>query len=55
MPGLPLEDCPLLIATYWRTSLALRQLAPLCGMPQLKADSIMGNLAHPLTLRQREL
>jgi DNA-binding IscR family transcriptional regulator len=41
---LQLEDRVLLVATYWRTNLTLRQLAPLFGISKSAADRIIGHL-----------
>jgi hypothetical protein len=35
---LPLADRVLLIATYWRTNLTFRQVAPLFGISEFAAD-----------------
>ncbi|MFH8498855.1 transposase [Streptomyces coeruleorubidus] len=52
--GLPLEDRVLLVATYWRTNLTLRQLAPLFGVSKSSADRIVGHLGPLLALRPRK-
>jgi hypothetical protein len=49
--GLPLEDHVLLVATYWRTNLALRRLAPPFGISKSTADRIINRLAPLLALR----
>ncbi|GAA2688614.1 transposase [Streptomyces anthocyanicus] len=51
--SLPLEDRVLLVITYWRTNLTLRQLAPLFGISKSAADRIIGHLGPSLALRQR--
>jgi hypothetical protein len=43
--SLPLEDRVLLVATYWRTNLTLRQLVPLSGIPKSAADRIIDRRA----------
>ncbi|WP_406404837.1 transposase [Streptomyces sp. NBC_00879] len=53
-PGLPLEDRVLLAATYWRTNLTLRRLAPLFGVSKYSADRIVGHLGPLLALRPRK-
>ncbi|MFB6641500.1 transposase family protein [Streptomyces chartreusis] len=51
--SLPLEDRVLLVVTYWRTNLTLRQLAPLSGPRTCSAGEILAVLAdHVLQLRQ---
>lgn len=52
--GLPLEDRVLLVATYWRTNLALRQLAPLFGVSKSAADRIIARLGPSLALQPRK-
>ena len=56
-PGRPwslsLEDRVLLVATYWRTNLTLRQLAPLFGVSKSAADRIIDHTAPLLALQQR--
>ncbi|MFE7353344.1 transposase family protein [Streptomyces sp. NPDC057543] len=42
---LPLEDRVLPVATYWRTNLTLRQVAPLFGVSKSAADRILDHLA----------
>lgn len=48
----------LLVATYWRTNLTLRQVAPLFGVSKSAADRIVDHLAPLLAIsparRQRE-
>ena len=51
--SLPLEDRVLLVATYWRTNLTLRQLAPLFGVSKSAADRIVDDLGPRLALKQR--
>ncbi|MDQ0595724.1 hypothetical protein QF037_000069 [Streptomyces canus] len=55
---LPLEDRVLLVATYWRTNLTLRQVAPLFGVSKSAADRILDHLAPLLAIsparRRRE-
>jgi transcriptional regulator of met regulon len=48
-----LEDRVLLVATYWRTNLTLRQLAPLFGISKSAADRIIDHTAPLLALTQR--
>lgn len=48
------EDRVLLVAAYWRTSLTLRQLAPLFGISESAADRIIGHLGPLLALRPRK-
>ena len=52
--SLPLEDRVLLVATYWRTNLTLRQLAPLSGISKSAADRIIDHVGPMLALRPRE-
>lgn len=47
---LPLEDRVLLVATYWRTNLTLRQVAPLFGISKSAADRILDHLAPLLAI-----
>ncbi|MEU3972995.1 transposase [Streptomyces bacillaris] len=51
--SLPLEDRVLLVAAYWRTSLTLRQIAPLFGISKSAADRIVGHLGPALALQPR--
>ncbi|MFD9136663.1 transposase [Streptomyces bottropensis] len=51
--SLPLEDRVLFVATYWRTNLTLRQLAPLFGVSKSAADRIVNHLGPALSLQQR--
>ncbi|MFD8952510.1 transposase [Streptomyces xanthophaeus] len=57
-PGRPwslsLEDRVLLVAAYWRTNLALRQIAPLFGVSKSTADRIVDHVAPLLALKQRK-
>ncbi|MGW6681178.1 transposase [[Kitasatospora] papulosa] len=52
--GLPLEDRVLLVTTYWRTNLTLRQLAPLFGISKSAADRVIRHLGPLLALRPRK-
>ena len=52
--GLPLEDRALLVATYWRTNLTMRQLAPLFGVSKSAADRIIDHLGPMLALQPRK-
>ncbi|GGX43174.1 hypothetical protein GCM10010515_07490 [Streptomyces fructofermentans] len=47
---LSLKDRVLLVATYWRTNLTLRQLAPLFGVSKSTADRIVDHLAPLLAI-----
>lgn len=47
---LPLEDRVLLVATYWRTNLTLRQVALLFGISKSAADRILDHLAPLLAI-----
>jgi hypothetical protein len=47
---LPLADRVLLVATYWRTNLTLRQVAPLFGVSKSAADRILDHLAPLLAI-----
>ncbi|MFC5204671.1 transposase [Streptomyces kaempferi] len=47
---LSLEDRVLLVATYWRTNLTLRQVAPLFGISKSAADRILDHLAPLLAI-----
>jgi hypothetical protein len=47
---LPMEDRVLLVATYWRTNLTLRQVAPLFGVSKSAADRILDHPAPPLAI-----
>ncbi|GAA3598235.1 hypothetical protein GCM10022295_93110 [Streptomyces osmaniensis] len=40
----------LLVATYWRTNLTLRQVAPLFGVSKSAADRILDHLAPLLAI-----
>ncbi|GHJ96791.1 hypothetical protein SNE510_63100 [Streptomyces sp. NE5-10] len=42
--GLPLEHRVLLVTSYWRTNLTLRQLAPLFGVPKSAAGRVIGHI-----------
>jgi hypothetical protein len=48
-----LEDRVLLVATYWRTNLTLRQIAPLFGVSKSAADRIIDHTAPLLALQPR--
>ena len=50
----PLEDRVLLVASYWRTNLTMRQLAPLFGISKSAADRIINGLGPSLALRPRQ-
>lgn len=52
--SLPLEDRVLLVTTYWRTNLTVRQLAPLFGVSKSAADRIIDHLGPMLALRSRK-
>ncbi|MFJ9591058.1 transposase [Streptomyces acidicola] len=52
--SLPLEDRVLLVASYWRTNLTMRQLAPLFGISKSAADRIINDLGPSLALRPRQ-
>lgn len=52
--GLPLEDRVLLVTTYWRTNLMLRQLAPLFGVSKSATDRVVRHLGPLLALRPRK-
>ncbi|MFD5437339.1 transposase [Kitasatospora sp. NPDC127067] len=45
-----LEDRVLLVATYWRTNLTLRQVAPLFGISKSAADRVLDHLAPLLAI-----
>lgn len=51
--SLSLEDRVLLVAAYWRTTLTMRQLAPLFGISKSAADRIIDHIGPLLALRQR--
>jgi hypothetical protein len=46
----PLEDRVLLVATYWRMKLTLRQVAPMYGVSKSAADRILDRLAPLLAI-----
>ncbi len=48
--GLPLGDRVLLVVTYWRTNLTLRQVAPLFGVSKSAAGRILDHLAPLLAI-----
>ncbi|MFD6467733.1 transposase [Streptomyces goshikiensis] len=52
--GLRLEDRVLLVTTYWRTNLTLRQLAPLFGVSKSAADRVIRHIGPLLALRPRK-
>ncbi|MFJ6645929.1 transposase [Streptomyces sp. NPDC091290] len=53
--SLPLEDRVLLVTSYWRTNLTLRQLAPLFGISNsAAANRIIDHLGPSLALRPRQ-
>jgi hypothetical protein len=47
-------DRVLLVTTYWRTNLTLRQLAPLLGVSKSAADRVIRHLGPLLALRPRK-
>ncbi|MEV6995673.1 transposase [Streptomyces sp. NPDC093228] len=49
----PIRKGRLLVTTYWRTNLTLRQLAPLFGVSKSAADRIIDHLGPLLALRPR--
>ncbi|GAA3661204.1 transposase [Streptomyces fenghuangensis] len=52
--SLPLEDRVLLVATYWRTNLTMRQLGPLFGVSKSAAGRIIDHLGPILALQPRK-
>ena len=42
--ALPLEDRVLLVATYWRTNLTMRQIGPLFGVSKSAADRVIDHI-----------
>jgi hypothetical protein len=52
--SLGFEDRVLLVTTYWRTNLTMRQLAALFGISKSAADRIIDDLAPRLALRPRK-
>ena len=52
--SLPLEDRVLLVTAYWRTTLTVRQLAPLFGISKSAADRIINRLGPLFALRPRQ-
>ncbi|MFE1268517.1 transposase family protein, partial [Streptomyces sp. NPDC058758] len=52
--SLPLEDRALLVATYWRTNLTMRQLGPLFGVSKSAVGRIIDHLGPMLALRPRK-
>ena len=51
--GLPFEDRVLLVATYWRTNLTMRQLAAVFGVSKSAAARVIEDLGPALALRPR--
>jgi hypothetical protein len=51
--GLPFQDRVMLVVTYWRTNLTMRQLAPLFGASKSAADRIIDQLGPHLALQPR--
>ncbi len=51
--SLPLDDRVLLVVTYWRTNLTLRQHNPLFGISKSAADRIIDHLGPLLALQPR--
>ncbi|MFE7041762.1 transposase [Streptomyces atratus] len=51
--SLPLSDRILLVATYWRPNLTMRQLAPLFGVSKSAVGRIIDHLGPLLALRPR--
>lgn len=51
--GLGFEDRVLLVATYWRTNLTMRQLAAVFGISKSAAARVIEDLGPALTLRPR--
>ncbi|MGW3413582.1 transposase [Streptomyces sp. NPDC000888] len=51
---LSLEDRVLLVATYWRTNLTMRQLAPLFGVSKSAADRVIDEFGPRLALHPRQ-
>jgi DNA-binding MarR family transcriptional regulator len=51
--GLPLEGRILLVATYWRTNLTMRQIARLFGISKSAADRIIDHLGSVLAMQPR--
>ncbi|MFH8626536.1 transposase [Streptomyces vietnamensis] len=52
--SLPLEDRVLLVTTYWRTNLTMRQIALLFGVSKSAAGRIIDHLGPKLALRPRK-
>ncbi|WP_329042200.1 transposase [Streptomyces sp. NBC_00178] len=50
---LSLEDRVLLVVSYWRTNLTLRQLGPLFGVSKSAADRVIDHLGPLLALQPR--
>lgn len=51
--SLSLEDRVLLVTTYWRTNLTMRQLTPLFGISKSAVDRIIDHVGPLLALRPR--
>ncbi|MFG1772651.1 transposase [Nocardia salmonicida] len=51
--GLSFEDRALLVATYWRTNLTMRQLAAVFGVSKSAAARVIEDLGPALVLRPR--
>jgi hypothetical protein len=51
--GLSLDDRTLLVTAYWRTTLTMRQLAPLFGISKSAVDRIIDHLGPLLALQPR--
>lgn len=52
--GLSFADRVLLVATYWRTNLTMRQIAALFGTSKSAADRIIDDIGPRLALRPRK-
>ncbi|RYJ25779.1 mobile element protein [Streptomyces sp. L-9-10] len=52
--NLPLKNRTLMVATYWRTNLTMRRLAPLFGVSKSAADRIIDHLGPMLALQPRK-
>lgn len=48
--ALPPEDRVLLVATYWRTNLTMRQIGPLFGVSKSVADRVIDHIGPLLAL-----
>lgn len=51
--SLSLADRALLVTTYWRTNMTMRQLAPLFGISKSSADRVIDHLGPILALQPR--